>query len=58
MIRASNRAPFLRSAPLIKSMTGYALVFAEHPHGALTIELRSVNSRYLDLQFRMPDANL
>jgi uncharacterized protein (TIGR00255 family) len=40
---------------LIKSMTGYALVSAEHPHGALTVELRSVNSRYLDLQFRMPD---
>jgi uncharacterized protein (TIGR00255 family) len=36
-------------------MTGYALVSAEHPHGALAIELRSVNSRYLDLQFRMPD---
>jgi len=36
-------------------MTGYALVSAEHPNGALTIELRSVNSRYLDLQFRVPD---
>jgi uncharacterized protein (TIGR00255 family) len=36
-------------------MTGYALVSAEHPHGGLTIELRSVNSRYLDLQFRAPD---
>jgi len=36
-------------------MTGYALVSAEHPNGALTLELRSVNSRYLDLQFRVPD---
>jgi uncharacterized protein (TIGR00255 family) len=36
-------------------MTGYALVSAEHPHGALSLELRSVNSRFLDLQFRMPD---
>ncbi|HEX5092805.1 MAG TPA: YicC/YloC family endoribonuclease [Burkholderiales bacterium] len=40
---------------MIQSMTGYALVTAEHPHGALTIELRSVNSRYLDVQFRTPD---
>jgi uncharacterized protein (TIGR00255 family) len=36
-------------------MTGYALASAEHPHGALTLELRSVNSRYLDVQFRVPD---
>jgi len=36
-------------------MTGYALVSAEHPNGALTVELRSVNSRYLDVQFRVPD---
>ncbi|MGH8688374.1 MAG: YicC/YloC family endoribonuclease, partial [Burkholderiales bacterium] len=36
-------------------MTGYALASAEHPRGALTLELRSVNSRFLDLQFRVPD---
>jgi uncharacterized protein (TIGR00255 family) len=36
-------------------MTGYALVAAEHPRGALTLELRSVNSRFLDLQFRVAD---
>jgi len=36
-------------------MTGYALATAEHPHGALSLELRSVNSRYLDVQFRVPD---
>ena len=36
-------------------MTGYALASAEHPRGALTIELRSVNSRFLDLQLRVPD---
>jgi uncharacterized protein (TIGR00255 family) len=36
-------------------MTGYALASAEHPRGALGIELRSVNSRYLDLQFRVAD---
>jgi uncharacterized protein (TIGR00255 family) len=36
-------------------MTGYALALAEHPHGALSLELRSVNARFLDLQFRIPD---
>ncbi|MDH4093306.1 MAG: YicC family protein [Betaproteobacteria bacterium] len=36
-------------------MTGYALVSAEHPHGALTLELRSVNARFLDVQFRIAD---
>jgi uncharacterized protein (TIGR00255 family) len=36
-------------------MTGYALASAEHPRGALGLELRSVNSRFLDLQFRVPE---
>jgi uncharacterized protein (TIGR00255 family) len=40
---------------LINSMTGYALASAEHPRGALTLELRSVNARFLDVQFRVPD---
>lgn len=41
--------------PMIFSMTGYAAVAGELPFGGLTLELRSVNHRYLDLQFRMPD---
>jgi len=36
-------------------MTGYAVVSADSPRGALALELRSVNSRYLDLQFRIAD---
>ena len=40
---------------MIYSMTGYAAVAGELPSGGLTLELRSVNHRYLDLQFRMPD---
>jgi uncharacterized protein (TIGR00255 family) len=36
-------------------MTGYALAAAEHPRGALSLELKSVNSRFLDLQFRVAD---
>ena len=40
---------------MIHSMTGYAASAREFPFGALSIELRSVNHRYLDLQFRLPD---
>ncbi len=40
---------------MIHSMTGYAAVSSEIIGGTLNIELRSVNSRYLDLQFRVPD---
>lgn len=41
--------------PMIYSMTGYAAVTRELPQGALALELRSVNSRFLDLQFRIAE---
>src|SRR5450755_3462992 len=41
--------------PMILSMTGFAAVAAELPGCSLTVELRSVNHRYLDLQVRLPD---
>jgi uncharacterized protein (TIGR00255 family) len=40
---------------MIHSMTGYATASREMPWGALSVELRSVNHRYLDVSFRMPD---
>jgi len=40
---------------MIHSMTGYAAAAAESPRGRLSVELRSVNSRFLDLQFRIAD---
>ena len=40
---------------MIHSMTGYAVASADSPRGALTLELRSVNSRFLDLQFRVAE---
>ena len=40
---------------MIHSMTGYAAASAEITGGTLNIELRSVNSRYLDIQFRIAD---
>jgi len=36
-------------------MTGYAAAAGDTPRGALNIELRSVNARFLDLQFRVSD---
>ena len=39
----------------ISSMTGYAVTTRETLSGTLTIELKSVNSRFLDLQFRIND---
>ncbi|HYD55608.1 MAG TPA: YicC/YloC family endoribonuclease [Burkholderiales bacterium] len=36
-------------------MTGYAAAAAESPRGRLSVELRSVNSRFLDLQFRVAE---
>jgi uncharacterized protein (TIGR00255 family) len=40
---------------MIHSMTGFASSAREFPFGVLSIELRSVNHRYLDIQFRLPD---
>lgn len=39
----------------ISSMTGYGVSTRESAAGTVTLELRSVNSRFLDLQFRMND---
>ena len=44
------------SAPsTIYSMTGYAVAARELPGGTLTVEIRAVNNRYLDIQFRLPE---
>ncbi len=40
---------------MIRSMTGYAVMSREYQFGMLNMELRSVNHRYLDLQFRLGD---
>jgi uncharacterized protein (TIGR00255 family) len=40
---------------MIFSMTGYAAASAETEQGSMTLELRSVNHRYLDILLRMPD---
>jgi uncharacterized protein (TIGR00255 family) len=40
---------------VVRSMTGYAVETADFPGGQLSLELRAVNSRFLDLTFRMSE---
>ena len=40
---------------MIVSMTGFSRVESQHEWGALTLELRSVNHRYLEVSLRLPD---
>lgn len=40
---------------MLNSMTGFARRMAESPLGTLTCEIRTVNHRYLDVQFRLPE---
>ena len=40
---------------MLNSMTGFARETADTPFGTLTCELRTVNHRYLDVQFRLPE---
>jgi uncharacterized protein (TIGR00255 family) len=41
---------------MIKSMTGFASVTAESDEGAISVTVRSVNHRYLDVQLRSPSS--
>jgi uncharacterized protein (TIGR00255 family) len=41
---------------MIKSMTGFAAVTREDESGAVSVTVRAVNHRYLDLQVRSPSA--
>jgi uncharacterized protein (TIGR00255 family) len=45
----------LKTLTMILSMTGYATASKELDSGSLSLELRAVNHRYLDIQMRMPD---
>ncbi|SFK21955.1 TIGR00255 family protein [Nitrosomonas aestuarii] len=40
---------------MINSMTGYAAQTQTTSYGTLSLELRAVNNRYLDIQLRLPD---
>lgn len=40
---------------MIRSMTAFGAAGAESDMGSVTVEIRTVNSRYLDLNLRLPD---
>lgn len=40
---------------MILSMTGYAALTRELPGGSLSVEIKGVNGRFLDIQFRLPE---
>jgi uncharacterized protein (TIGR00255 family) len=54
-MRRSSPVFYLKARTMILSMTGYATASRELDSGSLTLELRAVNHRYLDIQMRMPD---
>ena len=39
---------------MIKSMTGYGKAIAETPQKKITIEMKSLNSKQLDLSTKLP----
>jgi len=41
---------------MIKSMTGFASVTLEDERATMTVTIRALNHRYLDLQLRIPQA--
>lgn len=45
----------MSTSSAIYSMTGYAITARELAGGTLTVEIRAVNNRYLDIQFRLPE---
>lgn len=50
-----NSSASTAPAGRLLSMTGYGSAVIDHELGRLGVELRSVNSRYLDIAFRLPD---
>ena len=40
---------------MLRSMTAFASAESDTTHGALSIEIRSVNHRYLELGLRLPE---
>jgi uncharacterized protein (TIGR00255 family) len=50
-----NASKNTENVATLNSMTGYAAQSRELPGATLSIELRAVNSRFLDLIFRMPE---
>jgi uncharacterized protein (TIGR00255 family) len=41
---------------MIKSMTGYGLATADHENGKFSVEIKSLNSKFLELNLKLPKA--
>lgn len=55
-VRSLPSPPFFPAGtPMIRSMTSFASADSEGAWGALSVELRSVNHRYLELAVRLPE---
>jgi uncharacterized protein (TIGR00255 family) len=55
ILAADQKNNSVKGILMLKSMTGFARDAAETPAGTLTCEIRSVNHRFLDVQFRLPE---
>src|SRR6202046_185585 len=47
--------PILAATPMIRSMTGFARRERQFPWGLLAWELKTVNHRFLEMAFRLPE---
>src|SRR5260370_28033580 len=47
--------PILAQTPMIRSMTGFARRERQFPWGLLAWELKTVNHRFLEMGFRLPE---
>src|SRR5882724_6892873 len=47
--------PILAQTPMIRSMTGFARRERQFPWGSLAWELKTVNHRFLEVGFRLPE---
>jgi hypothetical protein len=41
---------------MIKSMTGYGLATSDYAHAKYTVEIKSLNSKFLELSLKLPKA--
>jgi uncharacterized protein (TIGR00255 family) len=55
LIFSANPEEHPKDLFMLNSMTGFARAVTETPFGTLSCELRTVNHRYLDVQFRLPE---
>src|SRR5690606_3828545 len=54
-LHLANHLPILKETPMPRSMTGFARREAKLPWGTAIWEIRSVNHRYLEPSFRLPE---